>query len=155
MKIIFIAVRGAVMSTDTPSCFTKLAGCSKSQVRRGSSECARSCVLQHSKDEQFTPVRLLLQFLSNSSFFRVFRSYFSLSPSLNKQFPRFSTSHPPKILTSITLTWWQLFLPNEQNWRYQVGFLTCSILRIPKPTCTPTFLSSLYLIEQFSTQTPQ
>lgn len=57
------------MSTDTPSCFTKLTVCSKIQGRLGFSECACSCVPQHSNDEQSTPLRLLLQFLLNSALF--------------------------------------------------------------------------------------
>ena len=57
------------MSTDTPSCFTKLAVCSKIQVRLGFSGHACSWALQHSKDEQSTWLRFLLQFLLNSALF--------------------------------------------------------------------------------------
>ena len=64
------------MSTDTPRCFTKLVGYTKTQV----------CVdFQNGLGEQSIPVGLLLQFMLSSALCpQSFVLYYTLSPSLNK-----------------------------------------------------------------------
>lgn len=85
LNIIFIrnvnfysCLRCCNMSTDTPSCFTKLAVCSKIQERLGFSE--RVCSRPHCEDEQS---RLLLHFLFNSALFSQSLSSLALSLSFS------------------------------------------------------------------------
>lgn len=76
----YSCLRCCSTSTDTPSCFTKLAVCSRIQARLGFSKCASSWVLQHSEGEQSFPLGLLSEFLLNSALFS--QSLSSLASSI-------------------------------------------------------------------------
>lgn len=73
-RLFYSCLRCCNMSTDTPSCFTKLDVCSRIQVRLGFSKCACSCVLQHSGCEQSIPFGLLSESVLISALLSPFAS---------------------------------------------------------------------------------
>lgn len=76
----YSCLRCCSTSTDSPNCFTKLAVCSRIQLRLGFSKCACSCVLQQSEGEQSFPLGLLSELLLNSALFS--QSLSSLASSI-------------------------------------------------------------------------